>query len=607
MANITHLPAHGSWFFSLRGRLLFLICLATLPAILFTFFAAENERAATLTRMERDALHLASLASREHAHQIQGASELLLWLGTKLAREGRQSPILTDPDFQQALLVGHPQLANIGVLSPDGQVLASAYPLSSYRSWLDNPAYLAAMASDTVAAGSYIISPIFDRPTLNHAYAVRDAERRVIAVLFNGLDLEWLSKMARQSYLPNGISLIITDREDRVLALGGTEDPELTDIGKMRIPGISELSRAQHGRMLELAGAGIRRYFVAVPLDQAPGLYVSASLPYEQIMRQASSVFYRTLSGLGILTLFTIAAVFIAAELGILRGLRALAHAAQRLGSGDLSTRAILPRGYGEMSSLATAFNAMADSLAARHNEAIEAQAQLRALAHRLHIAREMEAARISRDLHDEIGQVLTSLKIDLSRLPACCPPGQQTQPCSAKLRDDVAAINRQIGAAVDLVRRISSELRPVVLDKLGLTAALEWQAREIEAHTDLVVQVEAENANPALNEIVAVTLFRIAQEALTNVIRHAEASIIEIELKTADERVILTVSDNGVGIAARSIDTIESLGIIGMRERAMLINGRLSIQGTPGKGTTVTVTAPIQPIPKAADAYTPG
>jgi signal transduction histidine kinase len=145
-----------------------------------------------------------------------------------------------------------------------------------------------------------------------------------------------------------------------------------------------------------------------------------------------------------------------------------------------------------------------------------------------------------------------------------------------------------------------------VVLDKLGLTAALEWQAREIEAHTDLVVQVEAEHANPALDELVAVTLFRIAQEALTNVIRHAQASMIDIELKSAEGEVILMVSDNGVGIADRALDNIESLGIIGMRERAMLINGRLSIQATPGKGTTVTVTAPAQPIPKVADANSP-
>ena len=115
--------------------------------------------------------------------------ELLSWLGAKLAHEGLRSPIVMDPAFLQAMLAGHPQRANIGVLSPDGQVLASAYPLASYRSWNDNPAYMAALRSENVEAGTYLISPIFERPTLNHAYAVRDVDGSVKAAPFSGLDL----------------------------------------------------------------------------------------------------------------------------------------------------------------------------------------------------------------------------------------------------------------------------------------------------------------------------------------------------------------------------------------------------------------------------------
>lgn len=329
-----------SYFFQLRGRLLFLICLATLPAFLFTFFVAENERTATLARMERDALHLAGLASREHAHQVRGARELLSWLGAKLAREGPQSPIMTDPDFLQALLAGHPQLANIGVLSPDGQVLASAYPLASNRSWKDNPAYLAALRSREVATGTYLISPIFERPTLNHAFAVRDADGQVIAVLFNGLDLAWLSEMARQSNLPDDFSMFIADREGHVLTYGGSVDPQLAETAELHIPGIFNLSQSRHGKMLEIGGAGIRRYFVAVELEEASELLVAVGLPYDRVVRETNFAFYRTLAGLAVLTLFTIVAVFIAAELGILRGIRSLARTAQRFGAGELSARA---------------------------------------------------------------------------------------------------------------------------------------------------------------------------------------------------------------------------------------------------------------------------
>lgn len=596
----------ASFLLSLRGRFLFLICLAILPAVLFTFFMAESERAGTLARTEQDALHLAGLAGREHAHQIRGASELLSWLGAKVARDGLSSPVITDPTFLRALLAGHPQLANIGVLSPEGRVLTSAYPLANYRDWTDNPAYLAALDSDGVVAGSYVISPIFERPTLNHAYAVRDTKHNVVAVLFSGLDLGWLSDMSRQSNLPNGLSLLVTDAEGRVLAWGDPTHREVVGGHDVRIAGISELSRSQRGRMLEIHGTGDRRYFVATPLE-ATGLFVVVGLPYESVLRHVNATFYRTLLVLGLLLLFTVASVFIAAEFGILRGVRSLAHAAQRLGAGDLAARATVPRGRSEFSSLAQAFNTMADSLAARHHEAVDTQARLRALASRLQVVREAEAARISRELHDEIGQVLTSLKIDLSRLPLRCTPDELHERCAAALKEDIAAMSQQIDAAVDFVRHISSDLRPGVLDKLGLTAALEWQARQTEARVDLVVQVEADDVDPHLDERTSVTLFRIAQEALTNVVRHAQARVVEISLATTESAIVLTIRDDGTGILTDSIDSTESVGIIGMRERAMLINGHLSIHGTPGGGTTVTVTAPLQPTPEVADADSHG
>lgn len=597
----------AAFLYSLRSRLLFLICLATLPAILFTFLIAENERASALARTERDALHLMGLATQQHAYQIQGARKLLSWLGVKLAREGQQSPIITDPDFLRALLAGHPQLANIGVLSPDGRVLTSAYPLSSYRSWKDNPAFLAALHSEDVVVGKYIISPIFDLPTLNHAYAIRDADKNVFAVLFNGLDLGWLSEMVRKSNLPDGFSLFIADGDGRVLALADPAHSEITDNNELRIPDISELSQSRHGKMMEINGAGVHRFFVAAPLEDASGLFTVVGIPYDQVLRQANAAFYRTLIGLGILTLFTIATVFIAAELGILRGVRSLSRAAQRFGAGDLSARAKVPRGNNEFASLVTAFNTMANSLAARHLEAVDAQARLRALTSRLQVAGEAEAARISRELHDEIGQVLTSLKIDLLRLPSHCPATELVRPCAAALSEKVCAMSQQISAAVDFVRKISSDLRPGVLDKLGLTAALEWQAHEIEARTDLVVQVEADDIDPSLDELLSVTLFRIAQESLTNVVRHAQACVVEIGLVTTEGDIILTVHDDGKGIEIDSIESSESLGIIGMRERVMLLNGRFSICGVPGLGTTVSVTVPMQSTAKIADAYSAG
>ncbi len=590
---------------SLRARLLFLICLATLPAVLFTFFAAANERNATLARMEREAVQLARLTGREHARQILGARKLLGWLGTKLTPAAGQSPAATDSDFLRALLAGHPQLANIGVLSAEGQVVASAYALPSYRSWQDSPVFMAALRSNDVVAGTYAISPIFRRATLNHAYAVRDAEGAVTAVLFNGLDLHWLSELADQCDLPEAFSLLIVDKEGHVLASRGDSGEDVG--GAMRLAGVAELAETGRGRMLAVGGTPFERYFVAVPLEDAAGVFVAVGLPYEQVMRQANSAFYHTLAGLGILTFFTIAAVFVAAELGLLRALRSLARTVQRFGGGNLEVRAALPGGHNELATLAWSFNTMADSLAHRHRQAVEAQAELRALARRLHAARETEAARISRELHDEIGQLLTSLKIELSGLTSRCAGDRQEGVCGRQLQADVEAMNQRIADALDFVRRISSELRPGVLDKLGLVAALEWQAREIEARSDLVVQVEADPVDPPPPEIVAVTLFRIAQEALTNVLRHARAQVVELYLRATDEEIVLEVRDDGTGIAPEVLDRGDALGILGMRERAVLVDGRLSISGMPGEGTTVRVRVPRSTRSEGFDAHPHG
>lgn len=584
--------------FSLRGQLLFLVCLASLPALLFMFFAAENERTAAFERIQRESIQLAVMTSREHTHQIRGARALLSWLGEKVTREGLQSPVFKDSDFLRALLAGHPQLANIGVLTADGQVISSAYPLSNYRSWKDNPAYLAALGSKTVEAGSYITSPIFKRPTLNHAYAVRNSENQAIAVLFDGLNLDWFAEMTRYARLSKGVSLFIADGEGNVLVSSQTQstNSDETFSGQAHFPEMSVLVKSERGAVLGLDSTDARHYVVAAPLEEAPGLYMVAAVPYDQVVGQANTIFYRTLLSLGLLVLFTAIMVFVTMELGMLRGIRSLTSAAKRLGAGDFSARAKIPRGRNEFASLANTFNAMADTLVERHNEAIEVQQRLRALANRIQEAREEEAARISRELHDEMAQSLTAMKIDLSQLQACCPANRFDEPCALALKQTVTDMTGCIGAMVDLVRRISSELRPGVLDKLGLTEALQWLASEITARTDLAIQVEADDSYTFVDKKVSLTLFRIAQEALTNVIRHAEAQIVEIRLITMCEKIVLTVCDDGKGIPSRVPDGEKSFGIIGMRERAMLLGGHLSICGDQKQGTTVTATVPVFP-----------
>lgn len=580
-------------FASLRARLLVLIALATLPAALFILFVAAQEQAAVLARLESDARHVALLASREHSMQIRGARELMRWLGAKLSEEGAGSPIFGYPDFFRTLLAGHPQLANIGLLSSGGDVLSSAYPLPPSVSMAENPAFLRASKSTEVETGTYLVSPITKRPTLNYAFAVRDSDGRIQWVLFCGLDLNWLTNISKAVNYQGPFSMLIADREGRILTYAGAEGASESNPGAWQIPEIPAISESSAGRAVQIRGTNLHRYFVSTRLEGDSDLYVAVSLPYERILGESKSTFIHTMAILLLMTLLTTTAVYFATEIAVLRALRMLARAVRRFGAGDLQTRVPESLGYSELASLGRTFNTMADTLARRHQEGVEAEARLRALSTRLRQVREAEATRISRELHDEIGQLLTSLKFELTRLPDHCRHADGTAACAARLRDNVGEMNRQISAALDFVRRIASDLRPSVLDKLGLAAGLEWQARELETRAGLLIDVDADELDPEPVELVSVTLFRIAQEALTNTIRHAKASLVEVRLSQTEEFISLQVRDDGVGFSPETLGCSTSLGIVGMRERAILIGGDFSIESTPEHGTTVRVRIP--------------
>jgi len=147
---------------------------------------------------------------------------------------------------------------------------------------------------------------------------------------------------------------------------------------------------------------------------------------------------------------------------------------------------------------------------------------------------------------------------------------------------------------AISALRRIASELRPSILDDLGLAPAIEWQAQQFQARTGIVCHFDCSLENVELNEQQSTAVFRILQEALTNVLRHAEATGVDIAIKEEESEFVLTISDNGRGITPGETSGTETLGLLGMRERAHLIGGEVSIAGTEGKGTVVIVRVPV-------------
>ena len=215
---------------------------------------------------------------------------------------------------------------------------------------------------------------------------------------------------------------------------------------------------------------------------------------------------------------------------------------------------------------------------------------QLRALSVYLQSVREEERTRIAREVHDELGQALTCFKLDLSWIASKLP--RELQPLAEKAR----ALTAHIDSTIQTVRRISAELRPGVLDHLGLGAALEWQANEFQNRTGIKCDVRTHLREVPLDQDLSTTLFRIFQETLTNVIRHAGATRVKVELAQHDSRITLEVKDNGRGIERREISNGKSMGLLGMRERAALLGGVFKIgRVAQGAGTKVCVSIPLR------------
>jgi len=212
---------------------------------------------------------------------------------------------------------------------------------------------------------------------------------------------------------------------------------------------------------------------------------------------------------------------------------------------------------------------------------------QLRALASRLQQVREEERTEVAREIHDELGQALTGLKLDIAWM-------KNRLPRNHAMMEQCASVIERIDQTLTAVRRIATELRPSILDQLGLAAALEWQGQEFRARAGIDVTTEIVVDDALIPDKLGSSAFRILQESLTNVLRHSKATHVAIRLERTPSLLTLEITDNGVGASPTYLNGTRSLGVIGMRERALACGGEFSIAGTAGKGTTVLLRVPL-------------
>lgn len=216
-----------------------------------------------------------------------------------------------------------------------------------------------------------------------------------------------------------------------------------------------------------------------------------------------------------------------------------------------------------------------------------ESEEKLRRLAAHLISVREEERAHIAREIHDELGQVLTGIKMEVGWLAK-----RLKEPALLEKTDSMSKL---IDSTVQTVRKIATGLRPEMLDDMGLVAAVGWQAKDFQKRTGIRCRVKLPPETARLDIDVSTTAFRIFQEILTNVARHSRATRVDIDLGVTDDQVSLEVADNGIGIAEDALHGKKSLGLLGMHERALLFGGEVNISGSPGHGTRVSVTIPTR------------
>lgn len=209
---------------------------------------------------------------------------------------------------------------------------------------------------------------------------------------------------------------------------------------------------------------------------------------------------------------------------------------------------------------------------------------RLRELSGHLQTIREEERKQIARDIHDQLGQQLTLIKIDITWL------SKELEGCEEEMQQKLDNLGHIIDETVKMVRKIASELRPTLLDHMGLAAAMDWHLKEFEKNTGIYASFVSSIKEKNLPDKIKINLFRILQESLTNIGRHAFAKSVLVSLEEEGEDIKLTIRDDGVGFNIQEASAKETFGLLGMKERATMMGGTCTITGLPGHGTTITI-----------------
>ena len=589
----------------LRDRLILLVLLAVLPAFGLVLYMGVEQRRTVAEGVRSEARRLADLTAAGHERLLAGSRDLLLALSAlvpvRLAASPSCGPTLA------ALLDRYPQYANFGVAAPDGTVVCSAVPLRTVVSIADRAYFRRAIETRSFAVGEYQVGRATGIPSINFGLPVVEGGR-VVAVVFAAFDLAALQDPSTHAGLPPGSVVWVMDRRGTILSR--YPDPGRW-VGR-------NVSRTPVGRAVLTEGEGTesiegldgaRRLYAFSSLQAAGGdIHVAVGIPEGVAFAGLNAALLRTLAGLAAVLVLAVAAAWAVGDRFLLRRLRVLAHAADRMAAGDPGARTSLnASGDDELDRLIRTFDGMAEAVQAREAESRAAAEALRRSEHELrarlhelrrsneerqrllaHLAgaQERERARIASDIHDDTIQAMTAVGIRLERLRRHLQ-GPDHRALLDQLQETVAESIRRL-------RHLLFQLRPPSLDREGLASALRLYLRQICEGTGCAQELTNRLTEEPPEE-TRLILYRIAQEALNNVRKHAGATRVEVLLESRDSGYYVRVRDDGKGFPLRQVqDSVPGhLGFLAMRERAEVAGGWWRATSGPGRGTTVEFWLP--------------
>jgi signal transduction histidine kinase len=584
-------------FFHLRVRLLLLVILTCAPLIVLTLHTSSEERRRQTANWERQGHRLAQLAENEEAKLTASTRQLL----AAIAESG---PVRSGDATNCAVLLAQlfradRRYANLGLLTTNGAIVATAVPLPPGMDMSRSDLFKRVMDSRVFSVASSPVRLASGATAVNFGSPVFDIAGQLQGVVFASLDLDWISNFGSQlpSQLPKGATWTETDRNGTVyfryppaagLAPGNTlSEKEL----------LKSLQAGRIGTVQANDNAGSPSVFALNPIRSQfvnGNLYAVLGIPRYILFATADRALFRDLGWLLVSTGLAIAIGWIGSNYLVIRPVKAMVNSSARLAAGDFSARTGLPHGPDELGRLTLAFDLMAQALEQRELERKRATHKLQILSHRLVEVQESERRHIARELHDEIGQSLTVAEMNLQA--ALQEVGHTSH---KRLEDSMEAVNRVATQVHDL----SLNLRPSMLDDLGLEPALRWYTQRQAALIGIKATFKADELERRLDPLVETECFRVAQEALSNVVKHSEATALEVELRRDEGHLHVTVKDNGMGFDVKGLRNSAvqgaSLGLLSMEERASLAGGGLEYNSAPGKGTEVHAWFPLKWLPE--------